>query len=210
MTKLKAGILSALVIAVAAIFFMVEHQGRTELRQENQALRQQFNQLAQLTAENERLSNLVARAESAPKLQPEELSELLKLRSEVGQLRRNSAESEKLRQENQQLLAAVSQPPKIAWTGIASNPAVIPAPLISRRFKIDLAKLVINLSHSQSASGTESTQNVLLRFFKQNGVDMSPPSSVFVNETEETLWVRSSETNVNRIEQMLIQLNINP
>ena len=66
MTKLKAGVVGALIVAGVVTPLVVQHQTQTRLREENQSLRQQVNQVAQLTAENERLSKLLADAKNLP------------------------------------------------------------------------------------------------------------------------------------------------
>src|SRR5438093_2091508 len=60
-TKLKFG-LTALVIAGAATVLVIQHQSQVSVREENQSLRRE---LAQLTANNEGLSNRVAQAKTA-------------------------------------------------------------------------------------------------------------------------------------------------
>jgi hypothetical protein len=52
-----------------------------------EAARRQAEQITGLSAANERLSNQVASARAAQSLTPEELSELLRLRGQVGLLR---------------------------------------------------------------------------------------------------------------------------
>jgi hypothetical protein len=54
---------------------------------QTEALNEQSAQIAQATAENARLSNLVARGTASQPLSPEQHTELLRLRNEVGQLR---------------------------------------------------------------------------------------------------------------------------
>jgi RNA polymerase sigma factor (sigma-70 family) len=66
MTKLKAGIIGAIVVASVATPLVIQHQAAVRLREENQSLRQQVDRLAQLTAGNERLSHLLARSRSSP------------------------------------------------------------------------------------------------------------------------------------------------
>ena len=90
MTKLKLGIITA-VVTVAAIPLWTQHRSLTKLRQENESLRQQTQQFAVLFAENERLSNLVAKANSQGAR--DQSSELLKLRGEVGVLTRQLTEA---------------------------------------------------------------------------------------------------------------------
>jgi hypothetical protein len=90
-----------------AVWLAVEYQGRLRLGEENKALRQQLDQIAGLVAENERLSNLVAQANSSQSLPDERLKELLRLRGEVGVLRQQSKELEALREKNRQARAAL-------------------------------------------------------------------------------------------------------
>lgn len=91
-TKIQLGIISVIAVAVVAIPLAIQPQSRAKLREENQVLRQQVSQLAQAAAENERLSNLLAQAKSPASLSREQASVLLKLRGEVGVLRRQNAE----------------------------------------------------------------------------------------------------------------------
>src|SRR5438128_9578846 len=85
-TKRKFGLISGIALAAAAIFLALQYQAGVRLREENQSLRQQLEQLNQVAEENERLSNLVARANSPQTNGP--LSELLRLRAEVSRLRK--------------------------------------------------------------------------------------------------------------------------
>ncbi|HWN95732.1 MAG TPA: sigma-70 family RNA polymerase sigma factor [Methylomirabilota bacterium] len=67
-TLQKTSIAVALVAASVTIPLVVQHQTQIKLREENQSLRQQVEQLAELTAENERLSKLLAEAKNSPVL----------------------------------------------------------------------------------------------------------------------------------------------
>jgi len=93
MTKLKIGLISALVVAGVATPFIIQHQNQVTLREENQTLRQQNEetalQLSQLSAENLRLSNLISQAGSSGSSQDGGSNELLKLRAEVTRLRQD-------------------------------------------------------------------------------------------------------------------------
>jgi type II secretory pathway pseudopilin PulG len=91
MTKVKTGIIGAVVLA-AAIPFAMQHRAKTELQKERDALRVQVGRIEQLTAENERLSNMLVRsAEVRPPDTNGQFRELLKLRGEVGRLRQENA-----------------------------------------------------------------------------------------------------------------------
>jgi len=91
MTKIKTGIFGALIMAGVATPLVIHRQAQAQLRDRNAALQQQSDQLAQLTAENARLSNLIAHADNS--LTPSQSSELLKLRGEVGVLKGQLAAS---------------------------------------------------------------------------------------------------------------------
>jgi len=85
MSQFKTAILA--VVAVAGITTaLIQHPAVDKLRAENRNLLQQSQKLAELQAENERLSNLVAQAQRPP-LSREQTAELLRLRGQVGLLR---------------------------------------------------------------------------------------------------------------------------
>jgi RNA polymerase sigma factor (sigma-70 family) len=116
-TKLKLGI-SALVVAGATTALVVQHQAQIKLREENQSLRQQINQLQ---TNNENLSNRVAVAGHSQSLSEEQLNELLRLRAEAGGRRRQNENHGKAQSDTHQ--ARLSQPE-------ASLPAVLDAPTV--------------------------------------------------------------------------------
>ncbi|MGI8966407.1 MAG: hypothetical protein ACR2H1_10030 [Limisphaerales bacterium] len=97
--NLKIKIICALLVASLATILIIQHQSQAKLRDENKSLRAQVDQLAQLTPENERLSKLVAQGNNS--LAKDQLSELLKLRGEVGVLRRHNQQLVKMRVENE-------------------------------------------------------------------------------------------------------------
>jgi len=116
-TQLKLGI-SALVVAGATTALVVQHQAQIKLREENQSLRQQINQLQ---TDNENLSNRVAAASHSQSLSDEQLNELLRLRAEAGGRRRQNENHGKAQSDTHQ--ARLSQPE-------ASLPAVLDAPTV--------------------------------------------------------------------------------
>jgi len=114
MTTLQKTIVTATVVVLAGAGIYQAHQAST-LRREVETLRRQqapvTNELAQLKAENERLSKLVARAGSPPAAANTPPLELLRLRGEVGRLRRELADA----------AASRSNAPS-ALSGLTSNP----------------------------------------------------------------------------------------
>jgi RNA polymerase sigma factor (sigma-70 family) len=97
MTKLKLGVITAIVIAGLATPLLLQHQTNLKISEENELVRQQNIQLGEkvsaLAADNLRLSNLVALAAAAPSAQNGASNELLRLRSEVGRLRASARQS---------------------------------------------------------------------------------------------------------------------
>jgi len=105
-TRFKLGIVCAVVVASIATPMVIKHNARVSLHENNAALRQQADRLAQLAGENQRLSNLVAQAK--PPLSDEQFGELLKLRGEMGMLRQQTNAIQKLRAENRRLAARLA------------------------------------------------------------------------------------------------------
>jgi RNA polymerase sigma factor (sigma-70 family) len=83
MSKFKIGF-NAVVVAGVTIAFVIQHQAQVKLRAENESLRQQ---IAQLQANNQTLSDQLAAAGESKSLSDAQFLELMKLRGEVGRLR---------------------------------------------------------------------------------------------------------------------------
>src|ERR1017187_5404411 len=81
-TAFRAAIVGAVVIASVAAPLAVQHSAQVKCRERDELLRQQTERLAELSAENHRLSNLVAQAESSA-LSTDQFRELLRLRGEL-------------------------------------------------------------------------------------------------------------------------------
>ncbi len=116
MTALQKTFIIVTVAAVSATTpLLIQHQARVRLREENESLHQQVAQLAQLTAENERLSSLLAGA-NQPKSSPSEPSrELLRLRGEVSLLRRQNQELAKRLMDTQRTPSPTDFEPNASW-----------------------------------------------------------------------------------------------
>jgi hypothetical protein len=119
LTALKAALVGAVVIASAAGPLAVRHWHQGKSRHRMEALRQQARQLAELAAENQRLSNLVAQTRSAA-LSKEQFRELLRLRGEIGRLRQAASEVDTLR--------AASRPLPAGQTSPQEPPPALPPP----------------------------------------------------------------------------------
>ncbi|MEO7300399.1 MAG: hypothetical protein ABI042_17675 [Verrucomicrobiota bacterium] len=89
-TKLKLGIISAIVAACLVIALIMQHQSQNKLRHENEVLRDSAEFSKKLAAENERLK-LAAKVAAQKPADDKAARELVKLRGEVGKLRTENA-----------------------------------------------------------------------------------------------------------------------
>jgi hypothetical protein len=96
------GVLCAAAVVGVAVWLGVGYQARVGLEEENQGLRQQVEQMGELAAENERLSNIVAQASQSQPLSEDQMRELLRLRGEVAALRQQGKAPGPLPNENRQ------------------------------------------------------------------------------------------------------------
>lgn len=99
-----------MVIAGVGVTLVLEHQALTKLREQNQVLQQQVEQLTRQAEERQRRSNLNVQASEPASLRQEQLRDLNRLRGEVGALRPQTNELARLRAENRQLRAATDEP----------------------------------------------------------------------------------------------------
>jgi len=97
--------LGTLVVAGTTTAFVIQHQAQVKLRADNDAIRQQ---MSLLQADNQSLSSRLAAAAPDTARPDAQLQELLKLRGDVGVLRRQLKEQGQLQAENQRLQAQVA------------------------------------------------------------------------------------------------------
>jgi len=96
MTKIKLGLVGAIAVAGIATPLVIQHQSQVKLRADNQALRQQVDQMEKVTAENKRLVELAAQAGQSQSVPADPSHDLLRLRGEIGVLRQQNQELAKL------------------------------------------------------------------------------------------------------------------
>ncbi len=161
-TKLKLAF-SAIVVAGAVATFVVQQQNQVKLRGENESLQQQ---ITQLQADNASLSNRIATIGEASQLPAEQYTELLKLRGEVGVLRRQLDEF-RARQN--------------ATTGSNTNP---PTPQVHIKAKFltmpnDVLAGLGGLTRFDGILTSENASNTLREVESRNGVEtMAEPEVV--------------------------------
>jgi RNA polymerase sigma factor (sigma-70 family) len=116
MTTLQKTLIAITVAAGVATPLMIQHNAQVKLRAENQSLHQQLDQVAQLTTENERLSNLVTQSRQPTSPPSESSRELLRLRGAVGLLRQQNQGLAQLLSDRQQTASAPDFQPSSSWT----------------------------------------------------------------------------------------------
>jgi RNA polymerase sigma factor (sigma-70 family) len=126
MTTLQKTLITATITAAVGAGIFEAHQAST-LRDQNRTLQQQqttlTGQIAQLKSDNEGLSNRFAQAGRSPSLSSERLRELLKLRGEVGVLRRQQRELEQATAAAQPKARDLTRQPASAATPQSNVPA---------------------------------------------------------------------------------------
>jgi len=105
MRKLEWIIVGVSVAASVVMTVAIEQRSADRQNGQRELLKEQAAQLAQAASENARLTNLVAHAKTMSSLAPEQLRDLLRLRSEVGQLRNLESQKPALEASNAQLRA---------------------------------------------------------------------------------------------------------
>jgi RNA polymerase sigma factor (sigma-70 family) len=108
MSKIQMGVIGVLVAGGIATPVLLQYRAQAELRETRAALRHRTDEAADQAAETERLSNLLAQANSARQLDSGQGAELLRLRSEVGSLRRQTNDLARLQSDNARLRAAAA------------------------------------------------------------------------------------------------------
>jgi RNA polymerase sigma factor (sigma-70 family) len=90
--KLKTALVGAVLLVGVMAPFIVQERSQTALSEQEDALRAQASQIAELKAENDRLSSLESKTKTPQPIVDSQLDEILKLRAEVNALQRNLAE----------------------------------------------------------------------------------------------------------------------
>jgi hypothetical protein len=120
MARLYLFVALAAVIA-AAVLLDMQYEARHQLRNQDDAMREQLKRLGELEVENARLSNIVVRFDTP--LADEQLAELQDLRQQVALLRRGTNEIASLRTEIQRLRSALAT----VGNSIPTSPPEVPA-----------------------------------------------------------------------------------
>jgi RNA polymerase sigma factor (sigma-70 family) len=116
MTKLKIGVAIVAIAAAATVPFVIQHNNKARLQQENEALRQQAARAEQLAAENQKLADQLAQAKGpgpTPAPTNDNSREVLRLRGEVGKLRQEQATEASHRTNGPSALSSLTSSPEM-------------------------------------------------------------------------------------------------
>ena len=75
--------------------------------------------------------------------------------------------------------------------------------LLTRSYKLDSETFVKSLKQSAPPKSGESNQDLLVRFFKENRVETQRPTSIFLDEKANRLFVRATKVQQDRIQTLL-------
>jgi RNA polymerase sigma factor (sigma-70 family) len=110
LTKIKAGLLGIMVVGGTAASLVAIQHNRENSRNQNELLHRQSDQIAQISADNQRLSNLLINTNGG---NPDgQLKELTSLRNEANSLRAQTNDLARLQVQNQRLRRAAEPPPE--------------------------------------------------------------------------------------------------
>lgn len=164
-TKLKIGILSSLIFIGLAAWLVRQQQSQNGLRDKNRALQEQIDTFTQFATDTQTNSRRAAQSFSDA-----QMSELLRLRNEVGQLREQTNELAKLRDalataqkvQSTKPESAVtrSEPiPKEAWTNAGyATPEAAFQTICFAMSKGDMQTYMNSLSPEQQTNMTKAFQ----------------------------------------------------
>jgi len=164
MTPLKIALVSALAGAVVvAAPFTVRRQAQSQLRNENESLRRQVAEFAQLSGENSRLSNELAQASRTSALATDEHAELLRLRGLVAGLRQETEELAHLRSDNQALRTQAAAASRAAAAPAANrqfSAVQMQNQCLNNLRQLDAAKQQYALERHLSATNSVVVENI--------------------------------------------------
>jgi hypothetical protein len=78
------------------------------------------------------------------------------------------------------------------------------APLITRTYQIEA--FMNNVKHLMPPKNGESDFQLLLRFFKQNEIEIKKPELVFMNHKQHELYVRATQTDQDKIGALIAKV----
>ena len=96
----------------------------------------------------------------------------------------------------------------LVLTGLAgtTNEMAPAGDLITRRYNVNTQTFVSHLKHLAPARPSESDQDLLLRFFKQEHVEMEKPAAVLLDEKTGKLIIRAKRSDQDKVEALVARI----
>jgi type II secretory pathway component GspD/PulD (secretin) len=236
MITTKLGIVSATaIVGIAALALFESH---LRVREENAALRRQLAELPRLSANGQRLSNLLVQAKTAQGTANDEYQELVRLRGQLSQLSDQSnlvnqaraqgmsnqvSELSALRSEVSGLSEEISELREAiedlyaSGSGSASgersadaNRATESGPASVRMISTRGETFAEKLKRSVSAQEGETFPEVFGRFLRINGVELSQVAGLAFDERTGRVIVRAPQSVLDQIERLVATLDGSP
>ena len=76
-------------------------------------------------------------------------------------------------------------------------------PLVARTYKIRADAFVRNLKKLETPKSGESDQDLLVRFFREQRIEIQKPAAVFLDGKQGTLLVRTTQASQDQIENLI-------
>jgi hypothetical protein len=200
----KVGIVFAVMLAVLAVEFASHNQSESRMRDEIADLHRQNDLLSRAATQGQHLDTAIGQPASSQPAADQELSEVLKLSGEVARLREDNKELEQLRQENRRLRVAAIRPIFAAGSTAANTNE--PPTYSTRLFKLDVSAVYANLPRYLDLKPGESSSDAFRRLIQENGINLAPPATLYLNESQGSLFVRNTPANLEKIERLLAVL----
>lgn len=208
--KSVTSILAAAIVAGTGTH-LAQQREANRLRGENQSLRAQ-----QATLSGERESALSAATAKNDELEQlrRNQSELLRLRNATGMLQRQVNDLGKVQEENRVLRATLAnvrllyQKPDIdtnTWQLIYPQ-STNRFGMSVRMFHVGTNEFILKLKSATAAQEGDSISQLVARYLKMNGVEVEPPASVVWSDTQGSLYLRNSLTNLDKASTLMQNL----
>ena len=144
-------------------------------------------------------------ANRAEPLTEQQHRDLLRLRAEVGRLRSENSDLEKIREEYSAYRAAQARSARSIESGPATPP---PGSLYVRTYFVDADALLSNIGApagitNGNSPGYPAQQTAIMQYFKDNDIVLGTNETVFLSDKSGRLIVRSSTENLEKIEALI-------
>jgi hypothetical protein len=98
-------------------------------------------------------------------------------------------------------MASPGQPATNAAPASSSKP-----PMVMKALRVE-SKVFVQKLWNEAGTNEFNEQKILRSYLKRKGIYLSPPSTIFFNDMEGFVYVRSTQTNVARVTALIADLN---